>query len=231
MSSQSKVIDMIGKTFNQLTVISYLRGQRVLARCVCGSETEYNGNKIKSGHTAACSRRCNFPNLCGKVIGLWSVISRAQAPDGKHGQYWNCECSNCHSSKIKSSRMLVQNGGGCPCTHRAPPGRTALRYLILRYKISAKKRGFDMSLSDSEFKRLFSSNCFYCGIVPSQVATVGKSILIYNGIDRLNSSVGYVIGNVEACCKNCNLRKGKLTSEEFKAWIVKVFTNFCVSKS
>jgi hypothetical protein len=43
-----------------------------------------------------------------------------------------------------------------------------------------------------------------------------------NGIDRIDSKLGYVEGNVVSCCKICNSAKGDLTLAEFENWINKM---------
>ena len=38
----------------------------------------------------------------------------------------------------------------------------------------------------------------------------------YNGIDRLDSSLGYTKDNIVTCCKICNYAKNKMKFEDFK---------------
>lgn len=47
-----------------------------------------------------------------------------------------------------------------------------------------------------------------------------------NGIDRLDSSIGYVKTNVVSCCTKCNYAKHEMTIDEFKEWIKKIYINF-----
>jgi hypothetical protein len=74
---------------------------------------------------------------------------------------------------------------------------------------SAKDKGIPYELTDELFEDLSNSECFYCGRVPSE----GD----FNGLDRLNSSVGYTMDNVRACCKECNLSKGAMWPHDFIA--------------
>ena len=46
---------------------------------------------------------------------------------------------------------------------------------------------------------------------------------IYNGIDRLDNSVGYTKENCVPCYKMCNYAKNKFTMEEFLIWINRVY--------
>jgi hypothetical protein len=48
---------------------------------------------------------------------------------------------------------------------------------------------------------------------------------VYNGIDRLDSSRGYEMGNVVPCCKQCNWAKNDIPYDEFLDWIKRVHRN------
>ena len=74
---------------------------------------------------------------------------------------------------------------------RSPEGR----FVGYRSRSKRKKRIFEI---DFEFaKNLFLSDCFYCGVKPDPM----------NGIDRINSSIGYIKDNCVACCELCNSMK------------------------
>lgn len=50
---------------------------------------------------------------------------------------------------------------------------------------------------------------------------IGDGIL-YSGIDRVDSSVGYEIGNIVPACKICNFAKSNLTQDDFKSWAKRI---------
>jgi hypothetical protein len=56
---------------------------------------------------------------------------------------------------------------------------------------------------------------------------IGKKFgkLIYNGIDRMNSTLGYTPVNTVPCCKVCNFTKGARSYEEFAIWISNITNN------
>lgn len=82
-------------------------------------------------------------------------------------------------------------------------------------KRGAKERGLDMTLSKEDMLEMNSLPCSYCG---------GSCASHYgHGIDRKNSSIGYVHGNVVPCCKTCNIAKNSMSIEEFKSWISRAF--------
>ena len=94
----------------------------------------------------------------------------------------------------------------------------------------------DKLISLELFEKMIYDDCFYCGSPPRQtildgqfkgVRTSDKSITV-NGIDRIDSSVGYVDGNVVTCCKYCNTAKSSLTQDEFKLLISNIYRHYVV---
>lgn len=88
------------------------------------------------------------------------------------------------------------------------------RQALAQYKSRAKQKERQFDLTDEEFKTLFNSKCTYCG---KQYAF---------GIDRIDSSKGYILKNCVPCCAICNRMKNSYTIEEFKTHITKLYNNF-----
>ena len=88
------------------------------------------------------------------------------------------------------------------------------RSLFKHYIRLAKRKNFYFDLSIEEFEKLVSSNCDYCGKIPSQK----YHNILYNGIDRKDNSRGYENFNCVPCCWSCNSTKGgKYTYAQMKA--------------
>lgn len=95
------------------------------------------------------------------------------------------------------------------------PG-TAFRKLLGTYKTNARERGLEWALTDDEFRELTSSPCFFTNRLPSRESRADSGeIYLYNGIDRLDNTKGYVPGNCVPCCKEVNIAKSTLGVEEF----------------
>lgn len=91
-------------------------------------------------------------------------------------------------------------------------GLNALHY---NTKASANKRGYVFELSVDEVSLLCQQLCSYCGKEPSQVLSSFPNFK-YNGVDRVDNSLGYVEGNCVPCCKLCNRMKDVLSVDDFK---------------
>lgn len=74
-------------------------------------------------------------------------------------------------------------------------------------KYKALNRNLVWELTDDEAKDMMTSECTYCGFLDLDTIT--------NGIDRLDSSKGYIIGNCVPCCKDCNYFKGSFDPLSF----------------
>ncbi len=80
-------------------------------------------------------------------------------------------------------------------------------------KSGAKKRELCFELTDEQAFALFAQDCHYCGGLPVPL----------NGIDRIDSSVGYTVSNTVPCCTDCNYGKGDLAQRSFLSWVERVY--------
>lgn len=74
----------------------------------------------------------------------------------------------------------------------------------------AKARGMEFLVSKEEYKAAIDKGCYYCGA--NTWGFTGASL------DRMDTTQGYTIDNVVACCPDCNMNKGtRFTAQEWKA--------------
>ena len=64
-------------------------------------------------------------------------------------------------------------------------------------------------------------NCHYCSGKPFNK----KGDLLWNGIDRINSSFDHQFSNCVPCCKICNFAKSNLNINDFYNHINKINNN------
>jgi len=76
---------------------------------------------------------------------------------------------------------------------------------LTRYKYSARLKGLDFEIEDI-FYELVMSPCYYCGIIQEKG---------FNGVDRPDSTKGYVPDNALPCCEICNFMKGDESPNTF----------------
>jgi hypothetical protein len=175
----------------------------------------------------------------GDKIGEFIVIRDEYI--GKN-RTWICLCK-CGGEKRfwKPSMIGRQKTCGCGMDDAGftAKQRRSMTSRMNGYKAGAKKRKLEWGLSYFEFARVASGKCFYCNAEPkiwdcvSGAPSVRKDCpninpeeykIKFNGVDRLNSDIGYVSDNVVSCCVKCNRAKSDLTIEEFRNLIERIYT-------
>jgi len=182
----------------------------------------------------------NFCNLAGQRFGRLLVIDRAATrTTGYYRVRWNCLCdcgkkhvaqSSClKSGYVKSCGCLFQDfmklekrAARPQC--RKPAGEVAFLYLFTNYKSRAKKRGHSFLLSEDEFRGLITKSCAYCATPPLSVCKRDYDSMLYNGVDRIDNSLGYFPRNCVPCCRRCNLMKGTMSVQQFFDAIAAIHT-------
>lgn len=163
----------------------------------------------------------------GKLVAVRPMKERVK----KHIM-WECLC-DCGNTCYKPCGILRARGSSsCGCAWKHEPGEAARHGVKRGYMKTAARKGRSWNLSDELFKKLTSSNCYYCGSPPSSTYSVSTkwSTLTYNGIDRVNSRLGYEPDNVVPCCKRCNVAKNDMSVEDFFAWLSKIYHYSIISK-
>lgn len=157
--------------------------------------------------------------------GCWAVLCRCDCGKDKKVLYPNqmarglvgsCGCLN--------REMAAQRRKGKPPACELEPGQASFNLLLREYKKSALLRNFSFELTDDEFKAFVAQDCAYCGAKPVQRRTTPhyNGEFVYNGLDRVDTLQGYFVGNVVACCKQCNRAKRDLPIDDFLAWLIRV---------
>lgn len=72
----------------------------------------------------------------------------------------------------------------------------------MHYKNSAKKRDHNFTLSEIDFIKITEQPCIYCGEYSDTYNGVP-----FNGVDRIDSNLGYSMNNCVPCCTTCNRMK------------------------
>ena len=106
-----------------------------------------------------------------------------------------------------------------------PAGRSHLNRVYSRYKKGARHRGIEFNLTLDDVRNLVIQRCFYCGATP-KVPKVWHNVrhtIPMNGIDRVDSSLGYFVGNCVPCCTRCNYFKRGKKVEDFLNSITEIY--------
>lgn len=171
-------------------------------------------------------------DLTNKKFNKLTAIRRVEniiSPSGKTVELvWECICECGTIKNIRTSSLMQNKTKSCGCLRnksRKLPGEATRNALYGSYKIQAKYRQYKFEINKEQFCNLINDNCYYCGTPPKQSIFNNtrnyskewkkQSIISKNGIDRIDSNLGYTIENLVTCCKNCNIAKMSLTQCDF----------------
>lgn len=176
-----------------------------------------------------------FIDRIGQRYGKLVILSYAGI--GTYGKRnWECQCDCGNKTIVGYSTLVSGSTKSCGCSRRGKRntpsptrksfGESSFNMLYAHYKKNcAKERGYPFELDKNQFRILTQSACFYCGQPPSQEGPTAKGsygAYIYTGIDRIDNTLGYILGNVRPCCKQCNFAKGALSEQEFLDWLQRI---------
>lgn len=176
-------------------------------------------------------------DLVGKTIGGFLVISKLE--NGYRGRvFWGCRCINCNEDIIHRIRddRLKNNVAGCPsCTYRnnaknvksgnkskcwkGTKDISKTYFNNLKRGCKRQTRTLKFSLSLDYLQELLELQNYKCAL--SNVDLITHSTASRNStestisLDRIDSTQGYVEGNVQWVHKNINLMKFNLNQKNF----------------
>lgn len=155
---------------------------------------------------------------------------------------WLCQCE-CGNFVEKTTTALTSGKSkSCGCLKsdaarhnlklandawKLNKGVAATNRVFYDYKRHAKDRGLEFCLTKDEFVKMSQNMCHYCGSVPSNCrdAHAYNGSFAYNGIDRIDNSLGYTVENCVPCCKQCNMGKKTMGLDEFTSWVYRIYTH------
>lgn len=231
-----KWIDVTGQKFGKLSVIhcNFPPKKRALVRCDCGFEFPIGIGSLLSGASLSCgatSCSTRAKNLTGQKFGFLTVTRYIEKKNNRGELLWECVC-DCGAQHITSTGSL--RGGGvksCGCKQAflrsqkltSPIQEMFVNCTFYAYQASAEKRNLAFSLTHDDFHNLLFQRCFYCNVEPlacfsRKTLSSEEQVLKWNGIDRVNSALGYELENCVTCCKVCNAAKTDMNVDEFIAW-------------
>jgi hypothetical protein len=157
-------------------------------------------------------------HLLGKRFGRLLVINQTTRRGKNGGIWWLCKCDCGDEKEVDMTNLINGHVKSCGCLQKESRYRedTGLRYVISVYKRNAKTRNLIWKLTQEQVESITKKNCFYCGRPPERESLCSSIKYIYNGIDRVDSSVGYTENNCVSCCWSCNARKSNFSAENMK---------------
>jgi hypothetical protein len=141
---------------------------------------------------------------------------------------WKLRCPNCKTEDWKFSNTLM--GKKYPCKRcydksmRREDFWPAVKKAFISIRSNARARGIEVGLSEKDYFKIATNECFYCGIPPQEKPAPKdwQPSVFLHGLDRVDNSKGYFVENCVSCCYQCNWSKRDLSLEDWKGWISRI---------
>jgi len=165
-------------------------------------------------------------NRFGKLVIIRQDGIHAK-PCGTTERKWLCQCDCGNFVTVLGHNLKSGNTKSCGCIpkqNKLPNNEGVINQIILQYKRHAKDRNLSWNLTYEQVAKIIQEPCHYCGAVKSNrlITKSCKEGYDYNGIDRVDSAVGYEIENVVSCCKICNYAKSNINKKDFILWAIRI---------
>lgn len=231
-----KLIDLTGLQFGSWTVIekSLIKDKhghpKWTCKCICGTISNVLGSTLRSGRSLRC-RRCathllsenKIVDISNKIFGHWKVIEYDRASIGRRDAFWLCECKCKQIFSIRAHALL---SGKSKCCRNCYYSRTDnYDYLLKKIVEGANRRNLSVSITKYDLINLFqkqNNRCALSGVL-LQLGVAGSNFLNIRkwkeqntvSVDRIDSSKGYTVDNIQIVHKHINLMKLDFNQTEF----------------
>ena len=178
-------------------------------------------------------------NLKGQKFGEWEVLER-DINNKVYGRgnckpaFWICKCS-CGTIKTISSSSLVHKRStkcnNCKYKHITIPGEYWSRLLK-----GAKLRNHDVTITKEYIWSILQNQNFKCALSGIDISFPNKIRDLHFGkatasLDRIDSSKGYIKGNVQWVHKDVNNMKQSLSNKQFLEWCKLIYNHSKIMES
>jgi hypothetical protein len=224
-----------GQRFGKLTTLRHLendlKGYRQwLCKCECGNEKAIKVRDLTRHKSCGCLRYMCRIIQPGDKHGRLTALRYTRRGGCAKAPYFlfRCECGK--EKELNVYRVVNGLTKSCGClrhqniaaigrSRRLPNSEGAVRVLYMRCQCRASDRGFKFNLLYEDFKRLAVKPCHYCGQIRAQTPNKHHKNVLFSGLDRVDSNLGYLLQNVVPCCRVCNTAKSAMTPAQFKFWL------------
>jgi hypothetical protein len=179
------------------------------------------------------------------LVSIGTKINRLTVLSLLENGLLECQCKCEKTLEITKGRLYGKNAiKSCGCHKKiakrlvdiktVSPKTYSYRFLYARYLNNAKVSNTPFTLTFEEFTKMMTQNCTYCGIEPKPFNPVLKQKKLtehekrayyvnVNGIDRIDSQIGYTVTNTTCACKECNYAKRCMSLSEWYAYLDRIF--------
>lgn len=218
--------DLVGKRFGKLVVLREDKNRKKknkkdtsafwICQCDCGNIKSINGVSLRRGATNGCgcgARLSPENNIMGQNFGKLTVIKRGE--NTKRGlARWVCQCDCGNEVLVAGNSLRVGRKKSCGCIKENNISRNSWTWrgignipknYYTTIKNGAMARNLDFAISHRYFWYLYLKQNGECNLSGMKINTDKNNFTA--SLDRINSDIGYVEGNIQWVHKNINKMK------------------------
>jgi len=177
-------------------------------------------------------------DILNKKFGLLTVIEYYEPSKTCRGRhYWRCKCDCGNISVVRDSHLIYGSTKSCGCLHKRrgkdSPFFKGYGDIPLNYYTTVKRSALGGGISNRKKKifdvsieylwKLFKKQNGKCALSDMNLSFGGttkenkrkETNKFTASLDRIDSGVGYIKGNVQWVHKKINIMKNEFTQEEF----------------
>ncbi len=228
----------VGDEFGDWTVInidipSRNKARYIQCRCKCGAINEINASALRNGKSSSCkscsARKRTTKLEVGSKYKHWTIIDGPEYINSTAYYKVRCDCGT-EAYKLPIELLYKDKDFQCEkCAHKENMesirkkngevgGLTKTEHT--RLKRSAEKRGYTFEVSIEYLWNLFQEQKQICAITGDYIPNIKEASL-----DRIDSSKGYIEGNVQWATQQANLSKHVMTMEQLYEFCRKVLNH------
>ena len=171
----------------------------------------------------------------GDIFGSWKIIKEVEQDLKSGHRRFECLCLECSVSFVVFSGNLI-SGSSKRCYNcwvinnkKYPEYISSTRKKIYsNFKAKAKSRKIPFEISIEEVLKLLDKQKYRCALTnePLEIDMDPKN----GSLDRIDSSLGYIRGNVQWVLKDINIMKNQLDEKYFISLCSKVIEHSKIIK-
>lgn len=179
-------------------------------------------------------------DIVGKRYGRLTVKSFSHISETSKASYWNCACDCGNESQVQYTNLKTTKSCGCLSIEAGKKwgkingekcykgGKYLTATEFSSYKTGAKIRNLEFSISIEDVEKVYKQQNFKCKlsgrylVFNTRISTGDESKRGQNkiirgdaSIDRIDSSKGYTVDNIQIIHKDINVAKQAKSDEDF----------------
>ena len=169
-----------------------------------------------------------IPNIIGKKFNLFTVLQYTYYNHKNKQHYWKCKCKCGHIKNVSYIRLLNKSVVSCgSINHKINIKKVLSQTLFHKYKYNAIRRDLTFKITIKQAWNKFEKQNGKCALSGRELSfgNFCEDINRTASLDRIDSTKGYSVDNIQWVHKDINQMKWNMPQEEFIDLCAKVVSH------